>query len=231
MPCWAIHLAVAKVLNKNYHLNKDLFYYGNVLPDVLKTNIYSRNKTHFYGETKHIICKEENIIELPRFLKTYEDRLDREMIIGYYTHLLTDYFYNDEIYTKSFVIDSYGNIIGIKLLTGEIISLKNNSHNSRRYFKQKDFIRYGKYLFEENLVAIPTNKKLIATHLLDLKPPFISSYELDERIHYLSSPEFRKYYLNFNNNFKLFTKEEYDKMFTNCLDYVDDKVKTYTKIK
>ena len=34
MPSWSIHLAIAKKVNSKLNLNKDLFYYGNLIPDV-----------------------------------------------------------------------------------------------------------------------------------------------------------------------------------------------------
>ena len=36
MPCWTIHTAIAKDLNKELNLNPDLLYYGAILPDVDK---------------------------------------------------------------------------------------------------------------------------------------------------------------------------------------------------
>ena len=34
MPSWSIHLAVAKKVNENLKLNDELFFYGNLIPDV-----------------------------------------------------------------------------------------------------------------------------------------------------------------------------------------------------
>ena len=42
MPSWSVHLAVAKEVNKKLNLNKDLFYYGNLIPDVDKGTIINR---------------------------------------------------------------------------------------------------------------------------------------------------------------------------------------------
>ena len=47
MPSWSVHLAVAKEVNKKLNLNKDLFYYGNLIPDVDKGTIINRYTAHF----------------------------------------------------------------------------------------------------------------------------------------------------------------------------------------
>lgn len=43
IPDWSIYLAIAKRINDKLNLGKDLFYYGNLLPDVDKSTLISRD--------------------------------------------------------------------------------------------------------------------------------------------------------------------------------------------
>jgi hypothetical protein len=221
MPCWTIHLGIAKKLNEELNLNEDLFYYGNILPDVTKTNTYTRRKSHYYDKARHSLCLEEEIIELNRFIDTYKDNLTNPLILGYYTHLLTDYYYNNQIYTRSFIPDNNGIVTGIRLFNNEIITLEDNSRSARREFKQKDFLNYGKYLYKNNLITLPKDKKIIINNLKYLKPNFITKEEVIERIDYLNSNDFIEYNSNYDESlYKLFTKEEYDTIFNDCLSFI-----------
>ena len=56
MPSWSVHLAVAKEVNKKLNLNKDLFYYGNLIPDVDKGTIINRYTAHFYDNIPFPSC-------------------------------------------------------------------------------------------------------------------------------------------------------------------------------
>ena len=59
MPSWSVHLAVAKEVNKKLNLNKDLFYYGNLIPDVDKGTIINRYTAHFYDNIPFPSCPKE----------------------------------------------------------------------------------------------------------------------------------------------------------------------------
>ena len=95
MPSWSIHLAIAKEANKKLKLNKDLFYYGNLIPDVDKGTSISRYDAHFYDDIPFPKCPKENMINIDKFLSTYKDNLDNPLILGYYSHILTDNFFNN----------------------------------------------------------------------------------------------------------------------------------------
>lgn len=47
MPSWSIHLAIAKKVNSKLNLNKDLFYYGNLIPDVDENTLIGRDEAHY----------------------------------------------------------------------------------------------------------------------------------------------------------------------------------------
>ena len=63
------------------------------------------------------------MIDIDSFLKDYKDKLSNPLILGYYRHLLTDNFYNNEIYSNIWVQDNKHNIIGIKLKNGKNLNI------------------------------------------------------------------------------------------------------------
>ena len=124
MPCWTIHLGVATKLNEKYKLNKNQFLYGSVLPDVMETNAFGRDFSHFFGTKYHDLCKDEIIVDVEKFKETYEDRLSKDLILGYYVHILTDYFYNDYVFKNCYLRDEEGRVTGIKTKDGERYSFR-----------------------------------------------------------------------------------------------------------
>ena len=216
MPCWTIHTAIAKDLNKELNLNPDLLYYGAVLPDVDKGNEVGKFKAHFYID--HPKYPDEVIIDFDKFMEKYKNRLDRDLVIGYYIHLLTDYYFNEYIFDNTYILDDTGSIREIKLLLGTTPDIE-----SRRRLKQDDFIMYGSYLLNNNRVGIPKDKELIYKHLCDLKHSFINEIEVSNRIDYMNSNDFLEYN-NKKENYKLFTREEYDKLYSDCLKFIKDKL-------
>ena len=100
MPSWSVHLAVAKEVNKKLNLNKDLFYYGNLIPDVDKGTIINRYTAHFYDNIPFSSSPKEKMININKFLNTYKNELNNDLILGYYSHLLTDTYFNNVVYTK-----------------------------------------------------------------------------------------------------------------------------------
>lgn len=54
------------------------------------------------------------MIDINKFLSVYKSKLGNPLILGYYSHLLTDQFYNEKVYTSKWVQDDNDNIIGIR---------------------------------------------------------------------------------------------------------------------
>ena len=230
MPCWTIHLGIATKLNENYKLNKDQFLYGSILPDVLSTNPYGRDFSHFFGTKYHDLCKEEIITDVEGFKTAYEDKLDKDLILGYYVHILTDYFYNDYVFRNFYVRDENDHIIGVRTKEKELLIPNSNDSRGRRKYKQADFVNYGKILLENGMVEIPVSLEEIKKQLDLLENHFIDEEEVRQRLEYLSSEEF----IEFNSGYKedefvMGNKEEYQKIFDGCLQFCYDKTKQYVK--
>lgn len=238
MPSWSIHLAIAKEVNNKLNLNKDLFYYGNLIPDVDKNTKTGRDEAHYDNHNiPYPICKKEYMIDIDSFLKDYKNKLSNPLILGYYCHLLTDNFYNNEIYSNIWGQDNKHNIIGIKLKNGKILNIdKEDKKRAKRKYKHKDFELYGKYLFKENKVELPRNSMIIKDNIKYLKNSFINNKLVDDRINYLNNEfvKFNKLKFNeliFSHNYKLYSKNELDKIFANYVDMILKKISEIHNIK
>lgn len=101
MPNWKTHLEVAKRLNSKLNLKDNEyieFLFGNILPDINNayivtdiSNKISHNITHF---------NKDNYKGYSNFYNEYKDYMDNKIVLGYYTHLYTDYIFNNDFYSK-----------------------------------------------------------------------------------------------------------------------------------
>ena len=87
-----IHIAVAKELNKRLKRNESEYLIGSIAPDIAKIVGISRNLTHFETD-------DTAIPNLDYFLSKYKKDLNNDFVMGYYIHLLTDYFWYKYFYT------------------------------------------------------------------------------------------------------------------------------------
>lgn len=230
MPSWSIHLAVAKKVNKKLKLNKNLFYYGNLIPDVDKATSISRYQAHFYDNIPFPTCPKENMINISKFLNTYKNELDNHLILGYYSHLLTDNYFNDIVYSKCWVQDENKNIIGIKFKNNKIkyIDLEDKKRIKKKY-KHKDFELYGRYLYQDKLVDIPQNRDTVISNIDKLIPNFLDEQLVNQRFDYLQKnfSSFNKlnlFEIAFRHKYSLFTKKELDEAFNNCVKHIIDEI-------
>ncbi len=231
MPSWSIHLAIAKRVNRKLNLDKDLFYYGNLIPDVdRKITPIRRSEAHYYHHLTFPTCPKERMIDIDHFLTDYKEYLSNPLILGYYCHLLVDNFYNNEVYSNKWVQDEDHNIIGIRFKNGKILNIDvEDKKRQKKKYKQSDFELYGKYLFRDKKVELPKNRAIVKSNIQYLKNHFLNDELVDHRFDYLNNEfgAFNKIKLNeliFKHHYKLFSKEELDKIFEDCTNMVLEKL-------
>lgn len=230
MPSWSIHLNVAKKLNETLKLDKDLFYYGNLIPDVDYSDKINRFDAHYYDiNLQYPTVPKENMIDINKFLEDYKDKLNNPLIIGYYTHLLTDLYFNEIIYNKCWVQDKDNNIIGIRLKNNKVINIDTEDKNNlRKKYKHGDLELYGKYIF--NNIELPSNRLIIKDTIKKLNIDFLDDDLVDKRFEYLNNKFYKDNKLSlkekiFKHKYKLFYKKEIDNMFEDCIKYIINNLK------
>lgn len=227
MPSWSIHLKIAKGVNEKLKLDRDNFYYGNLIPDVDKDTKIGRYKAHYYNSNLPFFnCPKEEMIDIDKFLKDYKKNLNNPLVLGYYSHLLTDNYFNDYVYSNCWVLDKDKNIIGIKLKNGNVLNLDlENSKKIRQKYKHRDFELYGKYLFFCEKFDLNFDNKKIIENIDVLNDRFLNIELVNNRIKYLNTgfKKFNRLSLFekiFKHRYVLFDKNELDRLIDDCTNYV-----------
>ena len=90
-----------------------MLYLGTIAPDISKQIGESKNKSHF--------LKDEDIPDVNMFYNKYKDYLNNPFEMGYYIHLLTDYYWFKEFIPKRIKnIKLKMNNLELKLKPGDI---------------------------------------------------------------------------------------------------------------
>lgn len=105
-----------------------------------------------------------------------------------------------------------------------------DKNKQKKKYKHKDFDLYGKYLFASKNLDIPQNKEEIIKNIKYLNNKFLSEKDINNKINYLNNKfmTFNKLTISeriFKHNYKLFSKQELDKIFDDCVDHVFKKIK------
>lgn len=217
MPSWNIHLSISKRLSNIYKVNKNTFAFASLIPDYKKE---LRHDTHFYGNEKYAGYNKAYIIDYEHFKEVYKDNLSNSLILGYYAHILADYFYNTRFFLDKVMHDENGNVIGIK-------DKGNTPYESIRDIKHDDLENYGSYLYNIDEVIIPELEEDILNCIKLLIPNFLDSDFVIDRINYLNNEFIKEYCNRFSNNYYLYTKEEYDNLYNECIEFI---IKEFDKI-
>jgi len=221
MPSWNIHLAIANDINKKLKLDKNSFYLGNTLPDVDYGMNTIRKETHFYN-FKCPNCPKEILPNINDFLKKYKNKLNNPLIMGMYVHLLTDYYFNNEIFSNYWVKDTNGNVLGAKLLNGKITT-------ELKEYKHHDLELYGKYLFNNNVIELPKFDNNILINKKDINIKDYTEEVLKKRTDYLNNQYLNKnkYKIQeklFGLKYKMIPKDELDKLYLNCIKFIEQNI-------
>ena len=91
---------------KKINIDKNIFTFGNILPDIPNeyvvkeiTHHVSHVRTHFEVDVL-IVEHMEKRYDLKNFEEKYKSKFSNPLMLGYYVHLLTDYFWNDVRITR-----------------------------------------------------------------------------------------------------------------------------------
>lgn len=232
MPAWGMHLKIAKELNEHYlNVDGDKFYFGNVMVDA-KRYVVTDLSVEVEYDISHY-SKIQNVnrikIELPdyeRFANENIDNLKNPLVLGYFVHLMTDYYYNNLTFGEKYISDYDGNVIGIKLNDG---TNKFCDKETVRILKQTDFDTYSRELYSNDNVLINENNKL---DIFD-SCKYISSinyniYDVKKIIKYVNNIK-KEYDRRKKENlcYRVFTKEEFDKNFYKCVNFILENLKKY----
>ena len=192
MPSWAIHLAEANKVRKKLNLNdrdENIFMLGNIVPDILNGYVVdkishkvSHDETHYQKRIK-IDNHYEKRYNLNKFYEDFHNKFNNPIILGYYSHLLTDFYWNNLTYGKNGIFDKNKYLIGLKGNNGKkIIDEKDNL----RKIKTNDFKIFSKYIYKNKLFKIPEYDDKIIDYLKELEFLNMEKEDVLEALNYLN---------------------------------------------
>ena len=237
MPSWAIHLAVTTKLepkikyNKN---NKNIFLFGNVLPDILNghvikniSHIVPHKQAHFEKEVQ-IGNHKEWRYDIQGFYETYKNQFDNPLILGYYTHLLTDFYWNDLTYGKKGIFDGDKNLIGLQLNNGQ--SLLDVKDELRRT-KTNDFKLFSDYIYKNKLADIPTYDEKILEYTQEVTWLDIQKNDILKTITYLEGMASLENKIEIEEPYyRVFSEKEMMEHMEKCVNFIADTIEKNIQI-
>lgn len=235
MPSWGIHLAVAnKVLDKlNDKLNekeKNEFVFANVLPDInngyvikdINENI-SHKETHY--ELKEFTGDYDNKPGYINFYEKHKREILNPTILGYYTHLITDYYFNTVTYKEYGIYDENNNRIGAKLNNGQKLILTES--DEFRKIKTNDFRIFSFYLYKNENINIPKYDENILQDTRKIENINITPKEIYNTVEYLKKCTEKPYKIIEtipDEDYRIYTEDELKRRVDLCVDFIIENI-------
>lgn len=201
MPSHGTHIAIANEICKRIKMGKNDFIFGNILPDILNGFIIKAPKNHKAREETHYCDDTDNSIKLSDFTRFLnENKLDSDLKLGYCAHLLTDFYFNKKAI--------------------EICGISNNR------IKQLDLEVFDKYIVSINKLEVFEIDDSLLLKSKDIMPItkeelLLTKFFFDNYQEELDGFEGKEY--------QAFSEEELLIIYSECIDFVVDKLMKYSK--
>ena len=213
MPNWGEHLAVANKLAKKIKEDKNLFLFANILPDIQAgylvkgiSNIQPRNIDHF--DLKNGKWGYEN------FYDKYSKKLNNPVVLGYLTHLMTDYCWNSLFYDKKCIKEN-NQIVGYINKDGVLVK---GERKKLREDNQKDFKEFQNYVYQNYEMQLPEISADIVSNVNIIENININDDDVKKVINYIK--ETKKDAQNKECELQIFTLEELIKQIDETVDFI-----------
>lgn len=224
MPSWITHLVTASRVLEKIYVEKNEFIFGNIMPDILVGFNVNVKETIPYAITHFAKIVNINGIDIPvpdieRFKTEYGNNFNNSLVLGYFAHLLTDYFWNEYSYRTYFQVhDKENRIVKLKFKNGEekILSWKESVQE-----KQKDFALFAKKLQESLKLELFINAEEIWEDSKLIKEFQFTKEDIENTISYLDNI---KEVITANEEYKIFSKEEFEQKLDESIDFIIDNI-------
>lgn len=229
MPSWGVHLEIAdKLSTKISDIDKNLFMFGNVVPDINNgfvvkgiSKIISHKITHYDGE--------KDFKSYRKFYIKYINDIHKTIVLGNLTHLMTDYYFNNITYSTKAIWED-GKVIGVKLNTGKEIAC---DKETLRKIKVNDFKIYANYIYQKHqLPNIKYDEKMLLINKI-VEEFDITKQDAEKTIEYLNNYiENKENILDKceNKEYQIFTQNEMEEITENCVKFILDFLEKINKI-
>lgn len=233
MPGWAIHTIIANKLSEKINIDKNSFIFGNIVPDINNGyvvdnigEIISHMDTHF---TKEEDIKEIkfNFNNIKRFRDEYKNNMNNPIVLGYFTHLLTDSFWNEMVYNEHYLYNENKDFFGIRLYNKSIIECDKKTATS---MKQKEFKEFGAKLLNESInIIFPIYSEELAKCADTIKEINITDEDVKKIIKHLNEVT-KNQEIDENFEYKVFSEKELYEKYENTIDYCLENIKEFCSL-
>ena len=229
MPAWITHLDVATKVCDKLKIEKNRFLIGNLMPDaerhvVKDFSIFVPWEVSHFGEVIKINGINMNLPNISNFLEKYKVKLDNPVVLGYLSHLLTDYYYNKETYLHHTIPDKAGNKIGIILKDG---SKKFCDRYTISDVKHNDFNLFQDYLRKKQEFDIPIFTENMMKDIMEIEEVPYNNEDIKKIIKYVNENKEEKYNENIDKNYIMLTSDEMKREHENCVKFVYENIIKY----
>lgn len=222
MPSWGIHLVTANdVLKKVNIKDKNSFIIGNFLPDaeryvVKDFSIFVPYNISHFAKIVKINGVEEKLPDYQAFIDKYKKDLKNPVILGYLTHLITDYYWNNLTFSKYTATNENGEVIGVLINEKNFVS---GDREYRRILKQKDFANFAKEVIQIKAYEMPIVTDNCINKLKILEETKYISNDILKIIDYLNIMVKTKKKEKLDD-YRMFTKENINKYYTESVEFI-----------
>lgn len=216
MPNWGEHFLIANKVLEKAKLDKNLFLFGNILPDVQNGYLVkgisitaAQSVDHFWLE-KVYEHKQKRGYEV--FNEKYSNKMKNPVVAGYFAHLLADTMWNDMFYQGKCKIENekpagYTNNAGV-FIKSDTIGCKNAKH--------KDFWAFQYYIYEKYNLEIPKYSPNIVEEIKVLENIKINDEDVKKVIKYIN--ETKDSAKDKDKKLEIFTEDELKDKINQCVE-------------
>ena len=237
MPTWAMHLLTSKKVSKKINIDSNLFAFGNVLPDIPNgfvveniRNYIPHSKSHF--ETEVLVLEHiEKRYDLRTFAEKYKTKFSNPLMLGYYIHLLTDYYWNAKTYDEHGIYNQEKKRVGLILNDGKRIMC---SKETARQTKTADFALFSNYIYENKLVDELKFNPKIEKYLKDIDWLKLDEDEIMMTINYIMDRYTGKEKILKDEDkdkfsYKIYTEKEISEGIDDCVSFLLKMIRKHAK--
>ena len=222
MPSWGIHLTTAyNVVNRIKIEDKNNFLIGNFLPDAEKYvvkdfSIYVPYDISHFAKKLKINRVEEKLPDYTAFINKYKQSLNNPIVLGYLTHLITDYYWNNLTFSKYTASNENGEVIGVLINETDLLS---GDKELRRILKQKDFSNFDKEVIQTKKYEIPLFSNNCIKELKTIEETKYIASDILKIIDYLKIMLKTKKEEELDD-YSMFTRDKLNKYYLESIDFI-----------
>lgn len=231
MPSWIVHLATDTAIHKKLGIVDNRFLIGSFIPDATNyvipdLSISVPYSVSHFSEFQTIEGMVEELPNFEKFIAEYKNNLSNSMVLGYFTHLLTDFYWNKITFSRYTLRNQHGESIGLQLKDGSKIFC---SQEDRNLFKHNDFSLFDTYVIATQPLLTPFYESALLTDLSLIKEVPFKEEDIHKIVYYFEQkkylPQNGETKENNTSSYQLFTEKQIKEDYKNSIEFVTKHLK------